>query len=56
MVQRIPRQQETDLAFMRRLAQRNGFVFYVEPVTFGVNRAYFGPEIRTSACRSRRSR
>jgi hypothetical protein len=52
MVQRIPRQHETDLQFIRRLAQRNGFVFYVEPVTFGVNRAYFGPEIRTTAPQS----
>jgi hypothetical protein len=46
------RQHETDLAFVRRLAQRNGYVFYVEPATFGVNRAYFGPEIRTAAPQS----
>ena len=46
MLQRIPRQQETDLKFIQRMAQRNGFVFYVEPVTFGVNTAYFGPENR----------
>jgi hypothetical protein len=52
MLQRIPRQHETDLHFIRRLAERNGFVFYVEPVTFGVNRAYFGPEIRTTAPQS----
>jgi len=52
MLQRIPRQHETDLQFIRRLAQRNGYVFYVEPVTFGVNRAYFGPEIRTTAPQS----
>jgi hypothetical protein len=45
-VTRVPRQQETDLAFIKRLAQRNGYVFYVEPVTFGVNQAYFGPEVR----------
>jgi hypothetical protein len=44
---RIPRQQETDLKFIQRMAERNGFVFYIEPVTFGVNTAYFGPEIRT---------
>ena len=48
MIDRIPRQQETDLAFMKRLAERNGFVFYIEPVTLGVNRAYFGPETRLS--------
>lgn len=46
MLQRVPRQAETDLAFIRRLAQRNGFLFYLEPVTFGVSTAYFGPEIR----------
>jgi len=44
----IPRQQETDLKFIQRMAQRNGFVFYIEPVTFGVNKAYFGPENRLS--------
>ncbi len=46
MLQRIPRQQETDLHFLRRLAQRNGFVFYLEPLTVGVSQAYFGPENR----------
>jgi len=46
VVQRVPRQQETDLGFLQRLARRNGFVFYIEPQTFGVNRAYFGPETR----------
>jgi hypothetical protein len=46
-IQRIPRQHETDLAFIRRAADRNGFVFYVEPVTVGVNRAYWGPVVRT---------
>jgi hypothetical protein len=43
---RIPRQYETDLRFIRRLARRNGFVFYIEPVTLGVTTAYFGPENR----------
>ena len=45
-VDRVPSQQETDLALLRRTAERNGFVFYVEPVTFGVNKAYWGPENR----------
>ena len=45
-LQRVPRQQETDLRFIERMAQRNGFVFYIEPVTFGVNNAYWGPETR----------
>ena len=46
MIDRIPRQCETDLQFIRRMAERNGYVFYVEPVTIGVNRAYWGPQIR----------
>lgn len=48
MIQRIPRQHETDLKLIQRLAQQNGYVFYVEPLTFGVNTAYFGPENRLS--------
>ena len=43
---RVPSQQETDLAFLRRTAERNGFVFYIEPISFGVNKAYWGPENR----------
>lgn len=39
-------QQETDLRFIQRLATQNGFVFYIEPVTFGVTSAYWGPEKR----------
>ena len=46
MLDRIPRQYETDLQFLQRLAQRNGFVFYLEPLTVGVSQAYFGPENR----------
>lgn len=45
-LQRTPQQRETDLALITRLADANGFVFYTEPVTFGVNRAYWGPEVR----------
>jgi len=48
MIQRIPRQQETDMRFIQRLAQRNGYVFYIEPLTLGVNTAYWGPENRLS--------
>ena len=46
MLQRIPRQQESDLQFLQRLAGRNGYVFYLEPLTLGVSQAYFGPENR----------
>ncbi|MGB8020257.1 MAG: hypothetical protein WCF04_03425 [Candidatus Nanopelagicales bacterium] len=45
-VERTPRQHETDLAYLRRIAERNGFVFYIEPVTLGVSRAHWGPENR----------
>jgi hypothetical protein len=45
-LQRIPRQQETDLGFIRRAAERNGFVFYLEPLTLGTNTAYWGPVVR----------
>jgi hypothetical protein len=48
MLERIPRQQETDLKFLQRMAQRNGYVFYIEPLTVGVNTAYWGPENRLS--------
>lgn len=43
---RVPRQHETDLRFIRRMAERNGYVFYIEPLTLGATTAYFGPEIR----------
>lgn len=47
---RLPTQQSTNLAFIRRLARRNGFVFYVEPTDVpGVNLAYWGPEQRQGA-------
>jgi hypothetical protein len=45
--ERIPGQHETDLKFIRRLAERNGYVFYIEPRTMGVSKAYWGPENRT---------
>jgi len=45
---RTPQQAETDLALIQRLATANGFVFYTEPVTFGVNKAYWGPVLRAS--------
>src|SRR5262249_57174388 len=46
MTERTPSQQATDLRFIQSLAERNGFVFYVEPISVGANLAYFGPEIR----------
>lgn len=45
--ERVSTQQCSNLQFIRNLAQRNGFVFYVEPTDVpGVNRAYWGPEQR----------
>jgi hypothetical protein len=48
-VDRIPRQHETDLRFIRRMAERNGFVFYIEPLTVGVSQAHWGPENRLTS-------
>jgi hypothetical protein len=45
-VDRIVTQQETNRAFVQRLASENGYTFYLEPITFGVSRAYWGPQIR----------
>lgn len=42
--ERTPTQQGTDLAHLRYLAERNGFIFYVEPIAPGVSRAYWGPD------------
>ena len=41
-INRVPSQQETDLAYIRRLAERNGFVFYIEPLFPGTSQAYWG--------------
>lgn len=45
-IERVTRQHHTDLRFLQRLAERNGYVFYIEPATVGVNTAYWGPENR----------
>lgn len=46
-VQRIPRQQGKDLAYIKALASEVGYVFYVEPGPLpGASVAYWGPEIR----------
>jgi hypothetical protein len=43
----IPSQQGTDLAYIRALAERVGYVFYLEPgPTPGVSKAYWGPQIK----------
>jgi phage protein D len=46
-VERTPVQQGTDLEFIEQLAQRHGYVFFVEPGPAPhANRAYFGPPPR----------
>jgi phage protein D len=45
--ERIPSQQVTDLALIQRLAERNGFIFFIEPGEVpGQSTAYWGPENR----------
>jgi hypothetical protein len=46
-INRVPSQQETDLSYIRRLAKRNGFVFYIEPLPVpGTSKAYWGLDNR----------
>lgn len=48
-VNRIPSQQATDLEYIKLLAQRYDYVFYVEPTSIpNVNTAYWGPKQYTS--------
>lgn len=47
---RIPIQFGTDLAYVTSLADRVGYVFYIEPGNIpGLNTAYWGPEIKIGA-------
>ncbi len=49
-VERIPRHQGTDYAYVKALAEEAGYVFYVDPGPVpGVSTAYWGPEIRVGA-------
>jgi hypothetical protein len=46
-VQRIPQQRGSDYAYVKRLAQECGYVFYLEPGPVpATSKAYWGPEIR----------
>lgn len=46
-ISRIPRQQGTDLSYVSCLADRVGYVFYLEPGPVpGASIAYWGPDIR----------
>jgi hypothetical protein len=45
--EKVATQTGTDLAYVKKLAADNGYVFYVEPGPApGANLAYFGPDIR----------
>lgn len=43
----VPQQNSTDLAYLKELAQRNGYVFYIKPSDGLVNYAYWGPPVRS---------
>jgi hypothetical protein len=46
-VNRVPSQQQTDLEYIKRLASRNGFVFYIEPTPVpGFSKAFWGKDNR----------
>jgi hypothetical protein len=46
-VQQIPRQQGTDLCYIKTLADKVGYVFYLEPGPVpGTSVAYWGPRIK----------
>lgn len=46
-IERIPRQQGTDYAYVKQLALEAGYVFYIDPGPLpGTSRAYWGPEIK----------
>lgn len=45
-IQMIPYQVGTFLEYIKSLAADVGYVFYIEPISLGVNRAYWGPDIR----------
>ena len=49
-IDRIPRHQGTDYAYIKALAEEAGYVFYIDPGPVpGVSKAYWGPEIRVGA-------
>jgi hypothetical protein len=46
-IDQIPSQKGTDLAYIRALADRVGYVFYIDPGPVpGVSKAYWGPQIK----------
>jgi hypothetical protein len=46
-IERVPVQQATDLAYLRAMAERHGYVFYLKPGPVPLmNTAYWGPPVR----------
>jgi len=46
-IDQIPSQQGTDLAYIKALADRVGYVFYIDPGPVpGISKAYWGPQIK----------
>ena len=49
-IDRIPRHQGTDYAYIKSLAHDAGYVFYIDPGPApGTSKAYWGPEIKVGA-------
>jgi hypothetical protein len=49
-MQKIPAQRGSDYAYVKKLADQAGYVFYLEPGPApGTSKAYWGPEIRVGA-------
>jgi hypothetical protein len=49
-IERIPRHQGTDYAYVKALAQEAGYVFYIDPGPVPLmSKAYWGPEIRVGS-------
>ncbi len=46
--EQTPQQQGTDLHYINQLAEDTGYVFFIEPGSApGLNRAYWGPDVKT---------
>ena len=49
-IERIPRHQGTDYAYIKALADQAGYVFYIDPGPApGMSKAYWGPQIKVGA-------
>ena len=45
--QQVPSQTGTDLAYLKKMAEQTGYIFYLEPgPTPGMSLFYFGPDVR----------